>query len=101
MGLAAVLLMSAVCLARAAAAVGLWHGQRWGRWLAIGLLFANLLGDVVNTALGVEPWAAIGIPVVLALLIFLFSQRVRRFFAYALPAMPLGPSLERFPNDQH
>lgn len=80
MGFAAISLMGTVCFACAAAAMGLWHGRRWGRWLAIGLLSVNMLGDLVNSVLGIEPRAVIGVPVVLVLLLFLFSRRVRIFF---------------------
>ena len=80
MGGWAVILMGAVCLACALAAVGLWRGARWGYWLAVSLLAINLLGDVLNVFLGTEPRAVIGIPIALAILAFLMSRRVRRFF---------------------
>lgn len=38
------------------------------------------VGDVVNTVPGIEPRAAFGIPVAVALLAFLSSRRVRSFF---------------------
>src|SRR5436305_2430804 len=76
----AVILMGAICLACASAAVGLWRGARWGYWLAVSLLAINLLGDVLNVFLGTEPRAVIGIPIALAILAFLMSRRVRRFF---------------------
>jgi hypothetical protein len=80
MGMWAIVLMSAVCVACVSAAVGLWRGTRWGYWLAVALLAINLLGDIANVVLGTEPKAAIGIPIVLAILAFLMSRRVRRFF---------------------
>ena len=86
MGRAAIVLMGTVCLACAAAAAGLWQGRPWGRWLAIGLLSVNLVGDLLNSALGVEPRAIIGIPVAAALLAFLFSRRTREFFRRASPS---------------
>ena len=77
----AVVLMCAVCLACALAATGLWRGARWGYLLAVALLLINLLGDIANVVTGTEPGALIGIPVVLAIIAFLISRRVRVFFA--------------------
>src|SRR3982751_2373946 len=80
MGVWAVVLMCAVCLACASAAVGLWRGARWGYRLALIILAINLLGDVINVILGTEPRAVVGIPIVIAIFAFLLSRRVRRFF---------------------
>lgn len=60
--------ISAVCLACATSAVGLWRGNRWCYRLAIGLIATNLVADVVNVVLGA------------ALLVYLGSRRVRAFF---------------------
>jgi uncharacterized membrane protein (DUF2068 family) len=76
----AIVLMCAVSVACASAAVGLWRGNRWGYWLAFILLAINLLGDIINVLLGTEPRAAVGIPIVIAILVFLTSRRVRDFF---------------------
>lgn len=86
------MLMCVVSLACAAAAVGLWHGLRWGRWLALLLLLTNFLGDIANVVSGTEPRAAIGIPIALAIIFFLMSTRVRSFFAK--PADPSKMDLE-------
>jgi uncharacterized membrane protein (DUF2068 family) len=80
----AILLMSGVLVACAIAATGLWRGARWGYWFALILLVINLIGDVTNALLGTEPKAAIGIPIVLAILAFLLSRRVRKFFRVAV-----------------
>lgn len=80
MGGWAIILMGTVCLACAAAAVGLWRGARWGYWLAVALLAINLLSDIVNVLLGTEPRAAVGIPIVVAIFAFLMTGQVRRFF---------------------
>jgi uncharacterized membrane protein (DUF2068 family) len=77
----AVALMFVVCVACSSAAVGLWRGARWGYWLAVSLLAINLLGNTANVILGTEPRAVIGIPIVIAVIAFLMSGRVRRFFA--------------------
>jgi hypothetical protein len=83
MGVWAILLMCAVCIACVSAAVGLWRGARWGYWLAVTLLAINLLGDAANVLLGTEPRAAVGVPIVIAILAFLMSKRVRGFFRKA------------------
>src|ERR1043165_2478309 len=59
MGAWAVVLMCTVCIACVSAAVGLLRGARWGYWLALALLAINLLGDIVNALLGIEPRAVI------------------------------------------
>lgn len=48
--------------------------------MTVVLLCVNLLGDITNVALGIEPRAAIGIPIVLVILAFLMRRKVRRFF---------------------
>jgi len=47
------------------------------------LLLINLLGDVTNVVLGIEPRAALGIPIVLALLFFLSTASVKSYFGQA------------------
>lgn len=76
----AILLMSAVFVACASAAVGLWRGARWGYRIAVALLVINMVGDILNVALGTEPRAIIGVPIVLAILAYLGTSRVRMFF---------------------
>jgi hypothetical protein len=80
MGAGALLLLGTVSLACAAAAFGFFTGQAWGYWLGITLLVINLTGDLVNTALGIEPRAVFGLPVVALILWYLSSSRVRAFF---------------------
>ena len=80
MGAWAPLLLGAVCVACAAAAYGFFAGRRWGYRLGVALLLANLAGDLVNAALGIEPRAVAGVPVVALLLWYLSSSRVRAFF---------------------
>jgi hypothetical protein len=76
----AVVLMCVVCVSCALAAVGLWRGAWWGYRLALALLVINMLGDIANVILGTEPGAVVGVPVVIAILTYLMSRRVRRFF---------------------
>ena len=80
MGIWAPLLMGTVSLACAASAYGFFHGRRWGYRLGVALLFVNLTGDLLNAALGIEPRAVYGLPVVALLLWYLSSSRVRSFF---------------------
>ena len=57
----AIVLMFAVCLSCALAAAGLWRGARWGYRMALALLVVD-------------------VPIVIVILTYLTSQRVRRFF---------------------
>ena len=84
MGLPAPLLLGAVCLACAAAAFGFFTGRRWGYWLGVALLLLNLTGDLINTVLGIEPRAVVGVPIVALILWYLSRQRVRAFFKSAV-----------------
>ena len=56
-------LMSAVCLACASAALGLWRVRRWGLWTAISILSINLLGDTLNAFLLRDWGTLIGLPI--------------------------------------
>ncbi len=77
----AIALLAIVSPACLCAGIGFWHGHRWGYRLGVGLLIVNLISDVVNFVTGVEPRAAIGVPIVAVLLVYLFSAEVGRFFA--------------------
>lgn len=89
-GVWAIVLMCVVSVACASAAVGLWRGARWGYWLALVLLAINLLGDIINVVLRTEPRAAVGIPIVIVILVYLMSRKVRRFYRRP-PASILRP----------
>ena len=80
MGTWAPLLLGTVCLACAASAYGFFRGKRWGYRLGIALLLVNLAGDLVNVALGIEPRAVFGVPIVALLIWYLSSTKVRAFF---------------------
>jgi hypothetical protein len=77
----AIVLMFSVSVACALSAAGLWRGVAWGHRLATVVLVANLVGDAVGALSGAEPRAAIGIPIGAALVAYLWSKRVRAFYA--------------------
>lgn len=77
-GVVLLFVASASC---AAAAVGLWRRTRWGHIVAITLIAINLLSDLINTVLGIEPRAIVGVPIALAILLYLRSRRVQNYFA--------------------
>src|SRR5256885_4633829 len=74
MGVWAVILMGAVCVACALAAVGLRRGARWGYWLAVSLVAGNLLGGILYGFFGTGTRARVGLPIALALLALLMSR---------------------------
>jgi hypothetical protein len=76
----AAILLGSVCLACGASAYGFFKGKRWGYRMGIVLLVVNVTGDLVNAMLGVERRALLGVPVVVLLLMYLRSSRVRAFF---------------------
>ena len=80
MGRVAPALLAAVCMACGLAAMGLWNRKPWGYRLAVGLLIVNLVGDIGNVLLGVEPRAIVGVPIVAGLLVFLARKQVRSYF---------------------
>ena len=80
----AVLLLGVVSGACAATGIGLWRLRHWGRAFAVVGLSMHLVGDILNVALGIEPRAAFGIPIVLALLVYLQRPRVRSAFSKPL-----------------
>jgi hypothetical protein len=84
-GLWAPLLLGTVCVACAASSFGFFRGRRWGYRLGIALLLVNLTSDLVNAAMGIEPRAVFGVPVVALLLWYLHSTKVRTFFSFTTP----------------
>jgi hypothetical protein len=77
MGPWAVVLMAIVCAACALAARGLWIVAPWGRWLAVGILTVNLIGDLANAFLRGDLRTLIGLPIAGALIAYLLSPRAR------------------------
>ncbi len=80
-GLWAVVLLFAASACCGTAAVGLLKRARWGHILAIVLIGINLLSDIVNTVLGIEPKAIVGVPIALLMILYLFTKQVRSYFA--------------------
>ena len=77
----AVVLLISVSAFCAITAVGLWRRARWGHILAIVLIGINLLSDLVNTILGTEPRAIVGVPIALLIILYLLTKRVRNYFS--------------------
>lgn len=80
MGSWAPIVLGVVSLACAAAAYGFFAGRRWVYRLGVTIQLLNLTGDFVNVALGIEPRAWVGVPIVALLIWYLSSRRVRSFF---------------------
>jgi uncharacterized membrane protein (DUF2068 family) len=80
-GVWAVVLLTTVSVFCATAGVGLWRGARWGHRIAVGLIAVNLIADVTNVILGIEPRAIVGVPIGAVILAYLMSTKVRRFFS--------------------
>ena len=79
-GLWAVVLLFAASISCAASAIGLWRKARWGHAIAVTLITINLLSDIANAVRDTEPRAIVGVPIALALLLYLLSKSVRDFF---------------------
>jgi hypothetical protein len=82
MGIWGVALAACLALAFVLSAIGLWHGTRWGRLLALVLLIESGLAATVHAVADGHPIAIIG-QVIVGLLIayLLFSAPVRTFFS--------------------
>jgi hypothetical protein len=76
----ALVILLPVAGACALASIGLWRLRRYGYFLAVVLLVVNLAGDLVNVLLGMEPRAAIGIPIAGSIVAYLLSRPVRQRF---------------------
>jgi hypothetical protein len=71
-----IVLMAAIGTASSLAAVGLAQASKWGRWLAIGILTANLIGDSVNALLRHDPKTLIGLPIGGLMIWYLVKKKV-------------------------
>ena len=79
-GLWGVALLFFASISCALAAIGLWRGTRWGHVTAIALIAINLISDLGNVVLGIEPRAIVGVPIAFAILLYLLGKHVRHFF---------------------
>ena len=85
MGCWALLVLGIVCLACAASAFGFFTGRGWAYRLGIALLVVNLAGDLISAALGIEPRAWAGVPIVALILWYLSTRNVRSYFVNSAP----------------
>ena len=75
LGLWAVLLMTAVCVACARAALGLQRRKRWGYWTSLAVLSINLAGDMTNALVAHDWRTLIGLPIGGAMVVYLLTKR--------------------------
>jgi hypothetical protein len=75
MGDTSVALMAIVGAACGLAAVGLARNAEWGRWLAIGVLAVNLIGDSLNALLRHDPRTLIGLPIGGLMILYLIKLK--------------------------
>ena len=72
---ASITLMTVVGAACGLAAVGLARNADWGRWLAVGILVVNLIGDSLNAIFRHDPKTLIGLPIGGLMLWYLLKKR--------------------------
>jgi hypothetical protein len=77
-GIALMIVVSAACTL---SAIGLARLAQWGRLLAVGVLTINLVGDLSSALIRQDPRTLIGLPIGGAMILYLFSKRVRNSFA--------------------
>jgi hypothetical protein len=70
-----VVFMAIVCTVCTTILIGLWKGRPWGRALAIVGLSINLISDVLTAILRQRLATLIGVPIALALIIYLLRSR--------------------------
>jgi hypothetical protein len=66
-----ILLMAIVGVACALAAIGLAKNAKWGRWLGILILAANLVGDLTNAFVRHDLRTLIGVPIAAGMIFYL------------------------------
>jgi len=73
---ASIALMATVGMACGLAAVGLARTAEWGRRLAIGILAANLVGDLLNALLRHDPKTLIGLLIGALMIWYLVKKKI-------------------------
>jgi hypothetical protein len=76
----AVPLLLTVAATCAGSALGLQRERRWGHRLAVGVLAANLVGDLLNAGVRGDRRTLVGLPIGGAMLTYLLSRRIRDRF---------------------
>jgi hypothetical protein len=76
LGTMSIFLMAIVGVGCASAAIGLARGARWGRRLALIILAINLVGDSVNTLVRHDLRTLIGLPIGMAMMIYLVKAKL-------------------------
>jgi hypothetical protein len=74
-----------VAVALGTAGVGWFKRRLWAWWLAVAIMAAQIVGDLVNLFLGRVIEGVIGIAAAGALLIYLFRAPVRAIFRITTP----------------
>ena len=67
--------MIIVCAACVSAAIGLWRSRDCGWWIVVIVLSANVVGDVLNSAIRHDLRTLIGIPIAAVMLGYLWHNR--------------------------
>jgi len=70
-GRLSILLMAIVGVVCALAAIGLARNAKWGRWLGILILAANLVGDLTNAFVRHDLRTLVGLPIAGAMIFYL------------------------------
>ncbi len=70
-GRLSILLMAILGVACALAAIALARNAKWGRWLGIVILAANLVGDLTNAFVRHDLRTLIGVPIAGAMIFYL------------------------------
>jgi len=73
-GRLSILLMAIVGVVCALAAIGLARNAKWGRWLGILILVANLVGDLTNAFVRHDLRTLVGLPIA-GTMIFYLARR--------------------------
>jgi len=73
-GRLSILLMAIVGVVCALAAIGLARNAKWGRWLGILILAANLVGDLTNAFVRHDLRTLVGLPIA-GTMIFYLARR--------------------------